>query len=653
MRSIRAARAVVLVFLALFAAAILYAVWRAPDTSPAMPAPRPVPEAPEEMPVAGPVESAAETFLFTEEKAGIVVTRLRAGKMLGIEGGSRVLSDILIELRPNPETDPDEITRIRGEAGRFDAAAHEVILRGAVELRTATGEELHAEILRYRVDERRARSDGPVRFSLGESSGTARGLDADLVRRRLKLASEVVLEILSAGDEASTRVCADSLDHDGTSGDLRLGGAIEIEGAWGVFQGRDLFHRPGEAGGSVGVSNAPGSLRASTGDRQRLVLEAERWRFDFDETRRIQAVVASHRARLEPLADPTSPLEELVAERIRFEPAETPDSGVRLEAFSQGGAPVEARLREAALSSVTASRLSLVTIPPEGQVAVFRGDVRASGPARTAIGHELRLREDGSAVLGGSPAEPAQATEATHAVTAQRIVFREDGSGAARGDVRIDVHTGSAEGRERLAAVADEADFLPKDDTLRLRGRVRAWQGEDTLEAEWLRLERNRGRLVAGGGVVTSIRSGAESGGLVRASERIQVRAASLVWERPLSRAIFTGDVRMVQGAAEMSADRLELEGAENGQRRLVAEGSVSFEDPDWLGGGDRLTYGGQPDTYVLESDDALAWVISKSSGGRLRGRTLRVNATGEAVLVEGRQGGRVTIRAGQEGETR
>ena len=101
---------------------------------------------------------------------------------------------------------------------------------------------------------------------------------------------------------------------------------------------------------------------------------------------------------------------------------------------------------------------------------------------------------------------------------------------------------------------------------------------EDALHATRAAAEEG---ILAGGGVVTSIHSAADAGGLVRASQRVQVRAASLVWERALERAIYAGGVRMVQGAAEMTSDRLELETSDDGQRRLVAEGNVLFEDPD------------------------------------------------------------------------
>jgi hypothetical protein len=191
MRSIRVARLALLLFLGVFAVVMVVAVWRTPLGPPTLPAPRKVPVLPAEVPLEGAVESATETFLFTEEKGGVVVTRLQAGRMLGIEGGNRVLSDILIEFCPEPETHPERMAEVKGSLGRFDATAHEVILEGGVELRLATGQELQAPSLVYRLDDRVARSDGEVRFRLEGAQGTARGLTARLQEQTLHLAPQV------------------------------------------------------------------------------------------------------------------------------------------------------------------------------------------------------------------------------------------------------------------------------------------------------------------------------------------------------------------------------------------------------------------------------------------------------------------------------
>jgi lipopolysaccharide transport protein LptA len=214
-----------------------------------------------------------------------------------------------------------------------------------------------------------------------------------------------------------------------------------------------------------------------------------------------------------------------------------------------------------------------------------------------------------------------------------------------------------------MAAVSDEADFSVDEGRLTLTGDVRTWQGEDSLEAAWVRLERPAGRVLAGGGITTSI--GSAGGGMttptgsagggdspVRASQRLQIRADSLLTEEEPQRVTFEGQVRMVQGPAVITAQRLEIEGDEEKGRRLLASGDVHFRDPDWRGSGERLRYDAAEEVYLLESSSGLAEVISNKTGASLRGRSLRVDTDGEAVLVESEQGGRVTVRAGGGGKT-
>ena len=108
----------ILTFLAVFTMVIAGIIWQSTPTERATPVAHPVPPAPEKMQVEGEVESAASTFDFTEERGGHIVTRLRAGRMLGMEGGSRVLSEIIIEYHPETETHPQRMARVGGDAVR-------------------------------------------------------------------------------------------------------------------------------------------------------------------------------------------------------------------------------------------------------------------------------------------------------------------------------------------------------------------------------------------------------------------------------------------------------------------------------------------------------------------------------------------------------
>ncbi len=645
MRSIRVARAVLLVFLVLFAGILGVAVWRSPPPAPVVPPPRTVPPVPADVQVEGPVESATETFLFTEERGGVIVTRLQAGRMLGIEGGHRVLSDILIEFRPEPLTHPERLARVKGTTGRFDATAHEVILGGEVVLQLATGEELHAPSLAYRLDERVARTDGAVRFTLEGLEGTARGLMARLQEQVVELQSQVSVS-RPQGQGESLALEAGSLRHDGRGRSTRLGAPVTLRGDWGVFTGGDLALDPVAGAGTRATTAGPGRLRTAAGAGQ-VDVAAGAWEFHLDDGHGLRQAIASGQVRVVPAGEERSlPLETLEAARLRLRPG---PGGLQMEAEGSGDAPVAARLSHPLVESVHSRHLRVQPAPGGEREILFTGEVAARGPGRAASGASLLARADRTARLLGVPGAPARLVQEGHVVTAAEILLQPDGGIEALDDVRIDVEPEPAGERGRLAAVAHRVRYAADTRTLRLDGQVRAWQGEDSLETAWLILEQADARILAGGGVATSLRVG-EDGGVARASDRVQVRAQEMEWQRSTDQVRFRGQVRMLQGAAVVHADELQLSTGSPAERAYQALGQVRFQDPLWEGSGDRLAYQVDGPGYLLESQTGLARVTSRESGSTLTGRALRVDPTGEAMRVDSREGGRVTVRAGASG---
>ncbi|MFQ5669875.1 MAG: LptA/OstA family protein [Acidobacteriota bacterium] len=654
MKGIRAVRMAVLTLLALFAVTVLVMVFRAPDSTPATPAPRAVPDPPEEIAVPGPVESATETFLFTEEKAGVEVTRLSAGQMLGIEGGSRVLSDILIEVHPDPENHPERLARVRGATGRFDASSHEVILQGGVDIHLSSGEELQTARLSYRLDERIARSQEPVEFRLTGGRGRAIGFSVALGRDQVDLASDVVL--ISGTQEAPTTIHSSSLHHQATPARTILDGEVRISGNWGQFTGHRLVVTPTTAQEMQAVSSAPGRLEVTGGDWSGDLVSSA-WTFILGAGHEIQTAIARGDAQLIPTGSAAGILGDLTAATIRLHP---PAGGhaARLQAEGDGQHPLHARLVDAAWTAVEASTLDLSGGGDTPRRATFEGDVRAKGVDRTAAGQRLVLRADRTAVLSGRDGQPAQVSQADHLLSAPEIRLDADGGGTARGGVKIDIlPRGGSElkgaapetAAAPLAAMAQEAIFSPDGSEILLQGAVHAWQGDATLEAAWLRLLRSTGRLMGGGGVMTSTRP---AGAGARGSETVQVKAREVTWDRRLDQAVYQGTVQLVQGDARVSADRLRLENASDDGSLLTAEGRVLFNNSQWTGSGDRLTYDSGTTFYVLESARSLARVTNKATGSALSGRTLRIDRRGQAVRVNSHEDGRVVIHSG-DGEGR
>jgi len=645
LKHIRTTRALILAFLAIFAMVIAGMIWRSSPRERVTPAAHPVPAAPPKMAVEGTVESAASTFSFTEERGGHIVTRLRAGRMLGMEGGSRVLSNFIIEFHPEPEAHPDRMARIRSDAGKFDTARQEVALQGNVRIRMASGEELATESLLYNLKTRSVQTEGPVRFRLEGTSGTAVGMTAHLATEEVTLHHDVRLAGEKGADGEEMVITAGQLNYDGLRGRSDLLGGVSLSGAWGSFTGSHLvFQESGD--GSVASSSEPGELILVGGDPEdAFSLTAGAWHFEFDSNRRVRLVLATGHALLRPMVLVSGKvMKSLAAPGIRLEPAAGERRYHTLHAFSSTTEPVRASLASDILGEVTAERLDLVAGRKEGDWASFSGNVQARGPGRTARGAILLARGDGTILLSGDEQNPARIVEARRSLAAAKIQYDGDGGGRADGNVHL---TGMATSQGlRLAAVADKAEFSAGNGILRLEGTVRAWQGNDTLQADWVELNQPTGLLRAGGGVITSLGSREPGSGRDNTTARTRVKSQDLVWERALNKARFSGHVLLTREGMLLQAAVLDMRTSDETGTAFAATGEVRLQDQEWSGTADRLTYDGRGDLYHLESDDGLATVISLASGSMLQGAHLSVDPESGTAQVESLPGGRIIMRS-------
>ncbi|MFQ5767911.1 MAG: LptA/OstA family protein, partial [Acidobacteriota bacterium] len=593
-----------------------------------------------------------------EEKGGRVVTRLTAGKMLGIEDGSRILSEIAIEFCPHPSPAPERLVHIRGKTGRFDALSHEVLLLGGVTVELADGEELMTSRIRYRLDERIARTESPVSFRMMGSSGTAVGLVARLAEDSLDLLKDVVLTS-GGGDVPQQRLESETLSYQANTHRALLGGRVRMIGEWGHFLGRDLEVENPSSEKTVGVSRAPGLLILAGVSSQGLRLEAKQWTFRLDGARRLVEATAEGEAHLTPLEGRPFALEELKAEKISYSPARGGKTA-SLEARPRPHGRVQAWLNDGSLTQVSALTLKLGETAEPGpggdRWALFEGDVEVQGADRWASATSLKVRTDHSMTLSGTKGRPARLYDEVHAVSAPQIDLGSDGTGKATGGVKIDVHlphgaidpAGGKSDSRRMAAMAEEARFTTDGTYLRLEKGVRTWQGGNSLQADWLQMEKKSNTVTAGGKVVASLTPGRERITPHQTTDRIQIRSATLrlMLEKP-SKAIFQGGVEVLQGKVRVRSRKVTVLQEDGAPPSFIADGQVLFSDPEWNGDGDRLSYIASRGIYLLESVHGRASMENRETGSALRGQRLRLDPDGQAVVVLSPQGGRVSIRAG------
>jgi lipopolysaccharide export system protein LptA len=204
---------------------------------------------------------------------------------------------------------------------------------------------------------------------------------------------------------------------------------------------------------------------------------------------------------------------------------------------------------------------------------------------------------------------------------------------------------GTSQGK-RLTATADAAEFSASSGVLRLEGSVRAWQGNDTLQAAWVEMDQPTSVLRAGGGVTTSLGPRESANGHVTTTARTRVKSQDLIWERERNKALFSGHVLLSREGMLLHAATLDMLSSDEKGTAFTATGDVHLQDQEWSGTADRLTYAGHGDLYHLESDDGLATVTSLASGSILRGARLSVDPESGQAQVESLPGGRIIVRS-------
>ena len=633
---LRWARAGVAVFLAAFALLLVVLIVRAPRPETPVASPRPVPPPPAEMPVEGPVESAAETFDFAEERHGVTVTRIRAGQVLGIEGGSRVLSDIEVEMRPEPERRPDHLVRLHGRAGRFDVARREIALVGGADLRLGDDQALRVEDLTYSLETRIASSAGPVTFELGAARGTAGGLRADLGAETVQLVDGVDVTLAGTETRAGLSLQAAAMNHNRRGRTVALRGRVRLRSGTTEWSGEE-WQGQVLADGTVSGLGPRGGRLTVPGPGATLV--AETWEFTLAGEGGLTHVGALGAARLE--IGTAAGLEAIEADRIDLEPTAAGDAFVLTARGSGHGRP-RAALRLAGWDSVTADRLRLETTAAT-PAARFDGAVEVRGADGVMHADRLDVEENGErAVLSG--ASPVEVAGEGWTMSARRIVVRRQGAGTAEGDVRVGLTRPREEGPvEPWLASARRAAFTTAGGTVRLEGEVRARRGEQSLQADWLTLERDTDRGAAGGGVTTLSRSIATDG----REDLIRVTADLVSFAGGTREATYSGGVRAERGGIRLGGERLEIQPEAEGGHVFRLSGGVTFEESGRRGGGDRLTFRTRSETAVLEGDDGRAWVRGAHDEAAVTGRILTVARGMAQVAVEGGPGGRARLQTG------
>ena len=238
--------------------------------------------------------------------------------------------------------------------------------------------------------------------------------------------------------------------------------------------------------------------------------------------------------------------------------------------------------------------------------------------------------------------------EATGDYTAEgNVASMLEGTGA-----RETGHDGVFSPSRRMYGTAEKMTSEKATGLLTYRGGARLWQGDNRLEADEIRIQRNTKTLWASGNVTSFLRENPPADG--RATGRkdgapIRVTAQALEYDETRNQVLYTGGVRFQRQRLSIHSDKLLalLRSPEQGESRLeeaVATGGVVIEERredatmQRRGWGTFGRYNPAQAFVLLRGEPAR---VDDGRGGETRGAELTYSVRDDRLLVLGRSGER------------
>jgi LPS export ABC transporter protein LptC/lipopolysaccharide transport protein LptA len=651
----RIARRALLALLVVVSGAVAWSLRR--------PAPRATTPSAQEAPVPGQGTTVADGSLM-RFREGDRKVEVKWRSMVGREGASMRLKGVEATF-PFLRDGRASTATITADECLYQPQPQEASFRGNVHLRTDDGLELETERLDYKADEGVARTDDPVRFRRGQSSGTARGLDYRAEGGTLDLLAEVKLRLENEAGPA-TEIEAGAAR--ATREERRVvfdGGTVVRQGARELRCERlQLFFNPetdaieravaiDDVDLRVGAGAPMPGLPAAEGGQKRL------------RCRKLQVFFRSKGILLEALAVNPASLEVLpgrgdVQERRLLESHRIQfafDEAGRLTSLEAHGDGQTARrtvLTAVGLGSrptptrrVESNSLVSTLDPVSGAVreATFTGSVVFSEPGRKAwAGRAVFDEGSGRVALTDTPriVDEAEGSE----LRGRRITLGTRGGGVAASEsVR---HTlaprprGSRSGmlgaEEPTVLLCREFDYDPGTRTARYRENALLRSGKDEVRAPIIVLEQPQAggrRLTASGGTSSVLHPRAEAGA-TKEPAPVEARSREMVYEESANRIVYTGEVEIRQGDIVTRSPEAVVTLTKDGGAvdRLLAGDPVEVQQGVRRATGQRGTYTPANETLVLVGEKVVLLDVDR----RLEGRILTFEVGSDRIRVDGRE---------------
>ena len=651
----RTARRALLALLVVVSGAVAWSLRR--------PATRTTAPSPQEAPVPGQGTTVADGSLM-RFKEGDRKVEVKWRTMVGREGAAMRLRGVEATF-PFVRDGRASTAKITADECLYQPQPQEASFRGNVQVRTDDGLELDTERLDYKADEGVARTDEPVRFRRGASSGSSRGLDYRSEGGTLDLKAEVKLRLENeAGPPTEIEAGAARATRD----ERRVvfdGGTIVRQGARELRSERlqmffnaetDAIERAA-AIEDVDLRVGPGApmpgMAVSEGGEKRL--RCRKLQVFFRARGILSEAIAVNPASLEVRPGRRDPQERRLLETdlIHF----LFDEEGRLTSLKAiGGGPMARRtvLTTEPLGgrpgpSRRAESLSLVATldPLSGAVreATFLENVTFTEPGRKAwAGRAVFDEANGRVTLTEDPriVDEAEGSE----LRARRIVLGTRSRGvAASENVRHTLaprakggSSGMLGGEEPTVLLSREFDYDPTTRTARYRENALLRSGKDEVRAPTIVLEQPAAggrRLSASGGTASVLHPRAEKGAS-KEPAAVEARSRDMVYEESANRIVYTGDVEIRQGDILTRSPEAIVTLTKDGGAvdRLLAGDPVEVQQGVRRATGQRGTYTPASETLVLVGEKVVLQDVDR----RLEGRILTFEVGSDRIRVDGRE---------------
>lgn len=559
-----------------------------------------------------------EAFEFedTQTIGGRVVSRIRAVRTMGFTSGWYTLEQVRLTVyRENGQT-----YELSAPRAQFQAETKEAKAEGGVRISSADG--ILIETAAIDFDGSRMVNRVPVRFQADQWSGRAGAVDLNVSTEHLRLFDSVEASRATVGSEPPIVVTANEADFDRVANEAVFRGNLVVDRAGDRLTTEALTTRvdpskktltgfEGCCGVRFGV--AAGSGLVAGKDMGTTTVTGERFFTDVGPAGEVRAIFiqAGGAPAVATMAGP--PKRTLQAGQFRI-------------AFAQGGvseleATGSARLEEGGPTprSITGSKIvaNFDTTQKRPTSAVVEGNLEYRDPKNRATSQRgtfdfLADRAILTSVPGVLPTLEAEGSR----LSADRIEMNSktgilEAKGSVRGAFRSSPARGASEGsgmfpqsKAPVYVNSDSVVLLQKEQSAQFTGNVRAWQEENILLANDLKIEQGGETLTARGNVRAVLYNARErgEGGPVKAN------AATLVARRADRKTELDGDVRIDDQGRVLKAGHATFQFDAQQQLELVeAKGGVDVTEraTGRHGVGTRLVYRVPKKTMVLEGSPA------------------------------------------------